>query len=122
MEQTASYFKVQDNQLNINEAFLYPKVEHYNYDLYDGLDYTIDVSKPQGQRITACVIQGHPLNPEAYYTVVLNNYRANGGGDYLMFQSAELIKNIDTTLFQLAIDAISSKASFTNHLPLTLLW
>jgi len=122
MEQTATYFEVHNNQLTVSEAFLYPKVEHYNYDLYDGLTYTIDVSKPAGQRISSCMIQGRPLNPDAFYNIVLNNYRANGGGDYEMFQSAELIKNIDTTLFQLAIDAIKSNASFTNHLPLTLQW
>lgn len=122
MEQTAAYFTIQDNQLKVSEAFLYPKVEHYNYDLYDGVDYTIDVAKPIGQRITSCMIQGRRLNPKQYYTVILNNYRANGGGDYLMFQSAELIKNIDTTLFQLAIDAITSKASVTNSSPLTLRW
>ena len=122
MEQTAAYFTIQDQQLQISDAFLYPKVEHYNYDLYDGVDYTIDVTKPVGQRITDCTLQGQPLNPEMYYTVVLNNYRANGGGDYSMFQSAELIKNIDTTLFQLAIDAIITKQPIQHHQPLRLMW
>jgi 2',3'-cyclic-nucleotide 2'-phosphodiesterase / 3'-nucleotidase len=106
LEQTAGYFSVKDQTLQVSDAFLYPKVEHYNYDHYDGVDYVIDVTKPVGQRITACLFQGEPLDPQQVYSVIVNNYRANGGGDYEMFQRAEVKKNIDTSMFDLAVAAI----------------
>ena len=106
LEQTAGYFCVQDKHLQVSDAFLFPKVEHYNYDHYDGIEYVIDVTKPVGERITSCLFQGQPITLDQTYSVIVNNYRANGGGDYPMFQRSMVLKNIDQSMFDLAVDAI----------------
>lgn len=49
LERSASYFDLNDSEeIVVSREFLEPKVEHYNYDIYSGIDYTIDISKPKG--------------------------------------------------------------------------
>ena len=60
------------------------KVPSYNYDSAAGITYTVDVSKPYGQRITiASMADGSPFSLDAAYTVATNSYRAMGGGGML---------------------------------------
>ncbi|WP_252898219.1 5'-nucleotidase C-terminal domain-containing protein [Apilactobacillus ozensis] len=51
IEISANYFAVDNNKIIVNPNFLYPKARHYNYDMYEGIDYTINVSKPVGERV-----------------------------------------------------------------------
>lgn len=56
----------------------------YNYDSACGIRYTVDVTKPQGQRVQIIAMaDGSPFNPQARYRVVMNSYRASGGGNLL---------------------------------------
>ncbi len=93
LEKTAEYFcQVSLNQLPSQaEAVLAPGARPYNWDLYAGIDYTIDISQPVGQRITQLQYQGVPVTPDQTFQLVVNHYRAQGGGNYLMFQAAPLI-------------------------------
>lgn len=57
---------------------------HYNFDSAAGISYTVDVTKPVGNRVTiATMYDGTPFQPEKTYTVAINSYRGNGGGDHL---------------------------------------
>ena len=56
----------------------------YNFDSAAGIDYTVDITRPQGEKITITSLSdGTPFNPDSTYTVAVNSYRANGGGDLL---------------------------------------
>jgi 2',3'-cyclic-nucleotide 2'-phosphodiesterase/3'-nucleotidase len=56
----------------------------YNFDSGAGLNYTVNVSKPEGSRVTITSLSGgEPFKKETYYTVALNSYRGNGGGGHL---------------------------------------
>jgi 2',3'-cyclic-nucleotide 2'-phosphodiesterase / 3'-nucleotidase len=56
----------------------------YNYDSAAGIDYTVDVSKPAGSRVTiAKLSDGRPFDLAATYTVAINSYRGSGGGGHL---------------------------------------
>lgn len=62
------------------------KLRHaaYNFDSAAGIDYTVDVTKPRGEKITILgMSDGRPFDPEATYKVAVNSYRGNGGGDLL---------------------------------------
>ncbi len=53
----------------------------YNFDSMAGLNYTVDVTKPVGERVTITTIaDGTPFDPEATYNVAMTSYRASGGG------------------------------------------
>jgi 2',3'-cyclic-nucleotide 2'-phosphodiesterase/3'-nucleotidase len=60
------------------------KVNSYNYDSVAGIKYTVDVSKPLGQRINILSLaDGSPFEMGKKYTVAINSYRAMGGGNIL---------------------------------------
>ncbi|MGV3465115.1 MAG: bifunctional metallophosphatase/5'-nucleotidase [Heyndrickxia sp.] len=97
LERSASYFKQYDGgEIEVNPAFSTPKPQHYNYDMWEGIDYLIDISKPFGERITKLEYKGRPIRYDEEYDVVMNNYRAGGGGDYFMYKNKPVIKDIPT--------------------------
>mgnify|MGYP002860915144 CR=1 FL=1 len=56
----------------------------YNFDSAAGLDYTVDVTKPFGERITiGRTADGSAFDEEREYTVAMTSYRASGGGGLL---------------------------------------
>ncbi len=56
----------------------------YNYDSAAGIDYTVDVSKPAGQRVTiSSMADGSPFDLGKTYVVAINSYRGQGGGGHL---------------------------------------
>jgi 2',3'-cyclic-nucleotide 2'-phosphodiesterase/3'-nucleotidase len=56
----------------------------YNFDSVAGLNYTVDVTKPRGERINITTLaDGTPFDPKATYNVAMTSYRASGGGDLL---------------------------------------
>ena len=55
----------------------------YNFDSAAGIDYTVDVSKPEGERITIkSLSDGRPFEKKLNYKVAVNSYRGNGGGGH----------------------------------------
>lgn len=56
----------------------------FNFDSAAGIRYTVDVTKPQGEKITVLgMADGTPFDMDKVYKVALNSYRGNGGGDLL---------------------------------------
>ncbi len=57
---------------------------YYNFSSAAGIDYTIDVTKPAGQRVIIhSFSDGTPFTETDTYLVALNSYRGNGGGGHL---------------------------------------
>ncbi|GAK55968.1 hypothetical protein U27_02929 [Candidatus Vecturithrix granuli] len=57
---------------------------YYNYDSAAGIIYTVDVSKPAGEKIQiVSMADGTPFDMEKMYKVAINSYRGNGGGGHL---------------------------------------
>jgi 2',3'-cyclic-nucleotide 2'-phosphodiesterase/3'-nucleotidase len=63
-----------------------PELEErfYNYESAMGIDYTVDVSKPEGNRVTIkSLASGSAFEQDKSYKVAINSYRGNGGGGHL---------------------------------------
>ena len=55
-----------------------PNIRMYNYDMFAGVNYEIDISKPVGQRIVNVTYKGAPLADDQSLVLALNNYRYGG--------------------------------------------
>ncbi|MCQ2973347.1 MAG: bifunctional metallophosphatase/5'-nucleotidase [Bacteroidales bacterium] len=56
----------------------------YNYSSASGINYTVDLTKPAGEKITIqSFSDGRPFELDKIYTVAINSYRGNGGGGHL---------------------------------------
>jgi len=73
LEWSASYYntwKEGDVTISFN-----PKIRGYNYDMFSGLTYEINLSKPAGERIENVLFKGIPLIDNDCYRLAVNNYR-----------------------------------------------
>lgn len=62
----------------------------YNFDSAAGINYTVDITRPIGERVTiTSMADGSEFKPHGLYKVAVNSYRGNGGGD-LMTKGAGL--------------------------------
>lgn len=73
MEWSASFYntyKPGDVTISFNE-----NIRGYNYDMFSGVTYDIDISQPAGSRITNLEFNGEDIDDEATYKLSVNNYR-----------------------------------------------
>ena len=57
--------------------------QSYNFDSAVGIDYTVDVSRPEGSKIVINgFTDGRPFDRNKMYKVAVNSYRGNGGGGH----------------------------------------
>ena len=110
LEQCATYFEVDDRgHVCIARSFLEPKEAHYNYDFFAGLEYTFDLSRPTGSRVTRMTRDGREIEKDDKLTLVMCNYRATGAGDFDMYKDCRRVREFQTEVSQLIIDYIMEK-------------
>lgn len=73
-----------DSQTRGDQQRLGFKNFSFNFDSAAGIDYEVDVTKPNGQKVKVLKMSnGEPFDENKYYKVAVNSYRANGGGELL---------------------------------------
>jgi 2',3'-cyclic-nucleotide 2'-phosphodiesterase/3'-nucleotidase len=107
LEQSARYFRPGPN----GTAEVDPAIPGFNYDIVAGVDYTIDVSRPIGERITTLAYQGKPVAPTDSFTMALNNYRQTGGGGFAMLATAPVVYDKQLEIRQLLIDEVKRRGT-----------
>lgn len=90
LEYSARYFRSVDSP-EWERSPIDPTIPGYNFDIVSGADYTIDLTRPLGSRLTRLEVSGRPVTDEASYTMALNNYRQTGGGGYTMLSGAPVV-------------------------------
>lgn len=109
LEQSARYFRRNaDGSIDVD-----PSIPGFNYDIVGGVDYTIDVSKPIGERITTLDFHGRPVAPTDTFTMALNNYRQTGGGGFAMLRDAPVVYDKQLEIRQLLIDEVRRKGTLS---------
>ena len=62
-----------------------------------GLAFTVDKSKPAGERVSDVMVNGAPLDEAASYKVATNDYMGNGGDGYSVFKGAKMLVNVESS-------------------------
>ncbi len=108
LEKCAEFFTLKDNEIVVSNAYLTPKPMKFNYDMVDGIEYTIKVSNKIGNRITSLTRNGKKVNDDDQFSLCVNNYRASGGGDFKMIKDAPVIKEYSNGMVDLLADYIAN--------------
>lgn len=106
LERAALFWDVKNGEIVISASHDYPTPQHYNYDMVDGIDYTIKAGNPPGERITSLSKNGITIEDTDVFTMAVNNYRAAGGGEYGMIAEAETVLEVQKSMVDLIADYI----------------
>lgn len=106
LEKCAEFWSIQNDAIIVSPRFDFPHPMHFNYDMVDGVEYTIKVSNDIGSRIISLTRNGIPVQEEDEFTLCINNYRAAGGGDFMMLKDAPTIKEITKDVVEILADYI----------------
>ncbi|MBQ6658173.1 MAG: bifunctional metallophosphatase/5'-nucleotidase [Prevotella sp.] len=72
-----------DGNTDDKQRFMFKNLA-FNFDSASGIDYEVDVTKPNGQKVRILrMSNGEPFDEKKIYKVALNSYRGNGGGELL---------------------------------------
>ena len=91
LENAARFFLSCAGETCVKGPLINPRIIGFNYDMAEGVDYEIDLTQPEGQRIRNLTWKGRPLAPEQKLRIALNNYRAGGAAGYSMFKGAKIV-------------------------------
>ena len=104
LEQCARYFAfAEDGSVCIAESFLSPKIAHYNYDYFKGVEYVFDLSQPEGQRVVSLTRNGVPVAMADKLTLVMCDYRSTGAGDFDFYCDCPRVRDIQTEVSELIL-------------------
>ena len=111
LEYSAKYFVTLAPGAPVDPATISdPAVPDYNYDVFSGVDYDIDISRPVGDRITRLEIAGVAVAAAARFVVAVNNYRRSGGGNFPGIVKTQ-VYNAQQEIRQLLIDWAQAKGA-----------
>jgi 2',3'-cyclic-nucleotide 2'-phosphodiesterase (5'-nucleotidase family) len=105
LEFSARYFRGGSSP----DSLIDTRVPGFNYDIVAGVDYTIDLSKPIGSRITRLERDGRAVVPTDSFTLALNDYRQVGGGGFAMLAGSPLVYDQQQVIRHLLVDEVKNR-------------
>lgn len=108
IETNMDYLIYADGQIKINPRFEFPKKTHYNYDYYQGIQFTLVLDAPKGQRVKAISVLGQPLDLNRKYTLITNSYRASGTGGFDCIKKAHVVAQDDREFLDIILEYFAS--------------
>ena len=93
LEENAEYFVLDEEKgLSITEKYASKKNSAAFYDLYRGIDYAYDFSRPEGSRLTHLKKEGEDIQDDDQFKLVVNAYGAYAGKTYPDYFEDQLIE------------------------------
>ena len=90
LENAARYFQTCSGDCSAG-PLINRRVIGYNYDMAEGVDYEIDLTRPVGERIRNLRWHGQPLQDTQPLRIAVNNYRSGGSAGYTTFRGAKIV-------------------------------
>jgi 2',3'-cyclic-nucleotide 2'-phosphodiesterase (5'-nucleotidase family) len=81
-----------------------PDLPTYSYDDLEGATYFVDPAAPAGARVHGLRVGGKLVRDDDVFTVVINSYRAAGGGGYPHLATAPRVREIDRPMVDLLVE------------------
>jgi 2',3'-cyclic-nucleotide 2'-phosphodiesterase/3'-nucleotidase len=102
LEKSACLYRTIDVSATTPQQLTDPAFPSFDFDVIDGVDYTIDVTRPprfdgEGRlatadhRIVGPTFAGSPLRDEETFLIATNNYRAFGGGGFPGLDGSQVV-------------------------------
>ena len=125
LEMSAGQFHQIDPKGAAQQALVNDAFPSYNFDVIDGVTYEIDVTQPpryavngqlanaQAQRIRNLSFGGKPIDPQARFLVVTNNYRAYGGGNFPGINATKVVLDAPDENRQALVEYLSQSPGQT---------
>lgn len=108
LERSALYLAPYTGQKRAEEL-MDPEIPPTQWDLYAGLEYTLDLTRPPGQRVVSMKYKGQEVAPDEILTLALSGWRARGGDGYGMLISAPTIWYSERPLRELMVEYLASR-------------
>ena len=106
LEQCAAYFALTEGgEAAIAQRYLVPKAHHYHYDHLYGLEYEVDLARPEGSRVGRVFREsdGTEIKTGDELDVCFSSYRASGIGGFGFLKSLPVVREIRTQVRSLII-------------------
>ncbi|MDP7151361.1 MAG: 5'-nucleotidase C-terminal domain-containing protein [Paracoccaceae bacterium] len=81
-----------------------------------GISFTVTLSAEPGNRISNVMVGDAPIDPDAVYSVVSNNYVRNGGDGYDMFRGAMNVYDFGPDLADVTAEFMAAQGGYTPYL------
>lgn len=103
LEKSAEHFEKIDPELS-DDQFINRTPWTFDWDIIEGIEYEVDISQPEGDRIVNAKHEGEPLTEADEFLLVTNDYRAGGGGNFpYTGEEAEIVlASEDYTRYEIA--------------------
>lgn len=88
-----------------------PNVKVYNFDMIQGMNYVVDISKPMGSRVASLIYKGKPVTNDQTFKLAINNYKGNGS--YSTFTKDPILSMSVDEIRNMMIDYIKKKGAIT---------
>lgn len=121
LDMSAGIFRRIDPQSPESQPLLKPDFPTFNFDVFKGVSYQIDVTRaakydaegqcidPDTSRIRALTYQGRPLTSDQWFLVATNSYRASGGGSFPHLSA-------DRVVLETSMENRSAIADYLRHM------
>ncbi len=84
-----------------------PSLPSYNFDTLEGATYLVNPTAPVGKRVRGLRVGGKAVDDGEEFTLVINSYRAAGGGSYPHLAAAPRVREIDRPMVDLLVEYFS---------------
>ncbi|MDG2378975.1 MAG: 5'-nucleotidase C-terminal domain-containing protein, partial [Tateyamaria sp.] len=81
-----------------------------------GMSFTVTPANEAGSRVSDVMVGGAPIDPDATYGVVSNNYVRNGGDGYKMFRSAANAYDFGPDLADVTAEYMAAQGAYSAYL------